>query len=760
MAIAVSQTTTGTGTSVASVSLTSWTPASNELVLLAVATRSTVSVSSVAGNGLTWVNVLDIQDGQNQCRLSVWRAMGASPSAGQITATLSGTATAVAAEATCFSGIDTGGTNGSAAVEASVSANQGATDTTTPTVSLTTVTANAWAVGFITHRQRTLTVGSGYTAISINNAAGSAGDITSVSVEQLAVVTPAATTVDATLNATSDWVVIALSIKPAITSSQVDTTATAAASFQTSPDTTATAGASFQTSPDTTATAAATFGKTVDVEATAAASFNSQPETTATAAASFQTSPDTTTTAAATFGKTVDVEATTAASFAIVADTEATARASFQTSPDTTATAASSWRTLYSDTTATAASSWSATTSPITVATAAASFSLADSQATTFYSAVESYESHYELRLVHPNGYYVRIVDDYLSLEYTMALNEIGEMTLVLPGDHVLSNYPKNARFEIWRSVGNGPLKLEGNTQWRIQRRTRTTDEAGNRTYTIMAKDLKSLPECRIVAYNHGDLTFGESLGDYADDIMKLVVRQNLGALASNTARSLASVLTVADDLSAGAFIAAEYAHENVFDTLKKLADSSYQNGTPVYFDVIVNGSPNELLFTTATVCPGTDRRTSAGSTLVIGYDQGTLGAHEVVEDYTEEITYVYAGGPGEDDMRLTSFQEDTDRSGDSIFGLREVWLDFQEADTQEKLDAEALGALHAGRPRKMLVGSILNVPGCLYGLHWGLGDYLTASADEETFDCLVTAVHVSLQANGQEAIDAGLRSD
>lgn len=214
MAIATAETVTGTTTSASSVSAASWTPAANDLILVWVACRSTVTVSSVSGNGITFVQVLSDTEGtQAQCTLSLWRGMSGSPSTGQITATLSGTANAAVIVAHRISGADTGGTNGSGAIGASAIANTGATDTDTPSVSVTTTAANSRVYGGATHRSRTYSVGTGETAISLNTTAGTAGDVTSLSTEYQDVATASSVTIDGSLDSATDWIQGAVEVK-------------------------------------------------------------------------------------------------------------------------------------------------------------------------------------------------------------------------------------------------------------------------------------------------------------------------------------------------------------------------------------------------------------------------------------------------------------------------------------------------------------------------------------------------------------------
>lgn len=233
MAIALEQTVTGLDTG-SDITLTSWTPAANELVLLFVAQRNEALVPSVSGNGLTWVSVATVDGNQGQNGLAVFRAMGASPTTGSITVTnVSGFDVAVACR---FSGVDISGTNGSGAIDASATTAGPAVDDDDATISVTSLTDNAWALSVFTHRSATFTTPGGQTTISINNTNGSAGNITTCSVVRVGPVTPAgATTLGGTnsLNAANDWCAVAVAVKPAAANLTITPNAAQAASSAT-----------------------------------------------------------------------------------------------------------------------------------------------------------------------------------------------------------------------------------------------------------------------------------------------------------------------------------------------------------------------------------------------------------------------------------------------------------------------------------------------------------------------------------------------
>ena len=368
-------------------------------------------------------------------------------------------------------------------------------------------------------------------------------------------------------------------------------------------------------------------------------------------------------------------------------------------------------------------------------------------------------QADYEVKVIHPDGRYEDHIDQFLSLEYTLVVNDVGSMTIVLPGNYPRTFIKPDWRFEIWRTV-EGVSRLEGDTQWIIQEIREARDDSGNKTLTVVAYDWKIVLRRRIVAYapNTG-LGYSYNVGT-SDDVLKSLFNRNFGTTALDTTRNIATYLPGSGTTGSGVTMGMEFSRQNILDTMQKIAATSRQLGVPLYFDIITQAPPVGLTFLTYINCRGIDRRTGQPNALRIGTEDGNIGAYEISEVYTDEITYVYAGGAGDDDLRLLSTQEDTGRSGRSFYGRKEAWFDFNETTDQDLLDSQAQAALYQNRPSKIFTGRLINTEGTLYGRDWGHGDYVTISTETEAFNCIISAIQVSVSDNGGEAIDAGLRSD
>lgn len=111
--------TESSGTAAASFDTASFTPDANALVLIAVqnSVASAPLPSGITGNGITYDAIANVNyHTSNGRRVSLWRGMSATPSTGAATISFGGSQTSVIWSVIQCTGVDPGGTNGSAAV--------------------------------------------------------------------------------------------------------------------------------------------------------------------------------------------------------------------------------------------------------------------------------------------------------------------------------------------------------------------------------------------------------------------------------------------------------------------------------------------------------------------------------------------------------------------------------------------------------------------------------------------------------------------
>jgi hypothetical protein len=372
--------------------------------------------------------------------------------------------------------------------------------------------------------------------------------------------------------------------------------------------------------------------------------------------------------------------------------------------------------------------------------------------------------TEYEIRLLTPAGLPLATVPKYTSLQYVLAENDIGAMTLVLPPVVPLDWIQRDTRIEVWRSIDGGAAYLEGSgmdgAQWFVRRRERATVN-GETLITLTAYDAKHLLSRRIVNFAAGAAQSTKT--GNIDNIMKAVVRENFGAAASGTGRDISSYLSVQADTSQLPSITASFAWSNVLTALQELCEESLANQYPAFFDIVKRGE--SLEFRTYFDVRGVYRGIGAGrSALMVGADFGTLASTRLTDDWTGEITYVRVAGTGEGASRTTRESTDAPRIGESPLNRIELFMDARNADDTspqygDMLQTEAIRAVIDGRPRLRLTGTILDVPPARYGLDYRHGDVIVAVDGDVVRNARITAVKVTADSGG-ERIEAQVSSE
>jgi hypothetical protein len=169
MAITAALVTDGASTTDGTVFTTaSVTPTGNQLLLLSVGSAKTGGgevPDSVVGCGVTWVQM---STALNSRRTTLYRGMVASPSTGTITITFPSTQNSCVWSLSEFGGVDTGGTNGSAATGTESNTVAGTATATSITIGLAAFgdAGNATYGALLINTQDVVTPGTGFTTLS------------------------------------------------------------------------------------------------------------------------------------------------------------------------------------------------------------------------------------------------------------------------------------------------------------------------------------------------------------------------------------------------------------------------------------------------------------------------------------------------------------------------------------------------------------------------------------------------------------------
>jgi hypothetical protein len=228
---------------------------------------------------------------------------------------------------------------------------------------------------------------------------------------------------------------------------------------------------------------------------------------------------------------------------------------------------------------------------------------------------------------------------------------------------------------------------------------------------------------------------------DYADDMMKEIVTENMGSSAT-AARQFPSAFSVAADVANAPSITYEFPQQNVLDTLQNIAEISAVEGTDLYFDVRWQ-SPTSLQFRTYTDQPGVDTT----DRILFSDVRGNIAFPKLSEKYSGEYNVVNAYGMGEPPYQMKSQQEDTTRSGRSLWARREYSFYVGNISFLALL-YEAKAELGFGKPNLAFSCKLLDThPSALYGIHWNYGDRVRVEFNGKTYDGLVNRLEVDYNA-------------
>lgn len=365
----------------------------------------------------------------------------------------------------------------------------------------------------------------------------------------------------------------------------------------------------------------------------------------------------------------------------------------------------------------------------------------------------------HQIYLRNPTGDLLDIIVDgyYAGLSYTLKDGEPGVLDLTLPGNYDTRNLKTDGLIEIMRSVSGGPLILEGGTSFFIRRVAKQETQDGVEVISVVAVSALNLMQRRIVAYAAGT-SYTEKVSIPWDNMMRQIVRENYGALATDVSRNLIPWLDVELDHHAGAVTDHACAWAGVYDTLSQIVNDVRNTGLYCTFDVLRTGTAT-FQFVVFIGSRGIDHTSDASVPVVISKERGNLTVPYHDDDWQNEKNFVYATGQGLESDREVQTAHDDVRIGISPFNRQEFQQEARTSKIAASVLAEAQAALESHRPARNFSGTIVQTTGCTYGVDWTWGDVITAEYDGLTFDCYVTTVSVSIDSTGAEIVSGQLRS-
>lgn len=344
---------------------------------------------------------------------------------------------------------------------------------------------------------------------------------------------------------------------------------------------------------------------------------------------------------------------------------------------------------------------------------------------------------------------------NWVSLDYVLAENDSSVGTLILPGDYDEALFVEDGSLEFWRSVDGGPEILDGDSIWQVRRVLWQKKVNAPSFWTLYGTRQSNWLNRKAIDYQpENDYT--DKLAP-CDDLLKAIVRENLGALALNTARDLSQWMTVAPNASRAPIRHAQtLSRLNVLKTLQDLSQWCIDRGTYLAFDIVCTeppGDPDRPMHFEFRTYVGQRGQDLTHSGLKIGADYNNLDDVDDDLDWTDEITAGIATvGVGPSQVSITA--TDVVRAGKSPFNLIES-VRSTSSDDADALEGEARAELQSGLPRFTLSGKLIQTDGTVYNKDWKWGDLLPVQGRRGVVNAHASKVHVNAVREQGETIDA-----
>lgn len=365
----------------------------------------------------------------------------------------------------------------------------------------------------------------------------------------------------------------------------------------------------------------------------------------------------------------------------------------------------------------------------------------------------------HEILMATDRGERFSVLTEISEFRYSRVVNGIGSFVLQMPADAIEERFLRpDYRVIFMRGVDERPQRVE---RWYFMRKfTWATDTSGNEVVIVEGPCLNDLLRRRIVAYAAGTAQADKT--DYADDMMKEIIKQNMGGSSVMARRWSNDGLAVEGDLSHGPLLTKSFAWRNVLDVLGDLSEAARDAGTEVYFDLVpAIDATYDIVFATFTGQRGSDRRAVASmNPAIFSLEYGNLDTPQMIQDYGYEVTYVYGGGQGEEEARTIEEMSDSERLNRSAFGRIEDWQDARNEDSDAGVQDAARSRLASGRPRVRFIGVLRDMPSSRYGVEWDFGDRVTVAYRGQQYDGMIRSVVIGVDNQAVETIDARVEVD
>jgi len=338
------------------------------------------------------------------------------------------------------------------------------------------------------------------------------------------------------------------------------------------------------------------------------------------------------------------------------------------------------------------------------------------------------------------------------SFSYWRVVNDVGGFKMVMKPDFDVTLIDVDHIVQFWRQARGGEEMLMVSGFCRKWGWYENRD--GEDRFFVEGVDQNDLLDRRIIAYYAEEAESDKT--DFADDMIKAILRENMGALAPNDEAGRpraydATYFTIMADTTEAPSVTRSFSWRYVLPVIQEIAQSSRDLGTPLFFDVVPTAVPAVFTVQTYINQLGVDRSMASAVPVIFSRDYQNLEKPKWEEDWLDERNYVYGGGQGEEDDRVIDPEDDVWRMHKSVFNRRECFQDAREESTQLGVANKAYERMQRERPVVRFEADLLDSPHTIFGKDWLYGDKITARYHDREFSGMVDGYRISVNDAGEE---------
>lgn len=368
--------------------------------------------------------------------------------------------------------------------------------------------------------------------------------------------------------------------------------------------------------------------------------------------------------------------------------------------------------------------------------------------------------SNYFVKIKDPYNVPVLNINEFYSLELFRTEYGVGSLYIDLPlKEFITQNISTEWRIEVYRKTVGGELVRVGDTQWIVKLVRYKVDEQNETSLHLVAYDAMYLLEKRIVAYVDGTPQTTKTMP--ADDMIKAIVRENLGALATDYHRDLSDWLIVESDSSSAPIVTkSEYGMQMVLPILNDICQLSESAGIYLSYDIVYDESIGKLVFKTYTKQRGADRGSMSPSPIYLSHHTdpvnvmgGGLNYASIEIDATDERSYIYSGRQAQDTNAIFAEIGNTIALGTGPLARSEDFITTGESVEYNDVMREAHAQLQDKFRNLILNAHIEETDSMQFGQDYGFGDVVALRYLGTTLNIHLSEFRISVDGNGKEDI-------